>query len=334
MKRSLPPHVYAKPGGGVYFQRRGHKTARIMAEPFSPEFAAEYARLLAGEKPVYAGAKTFAALVRDYVASDRYRRLKIRTVQDYDKVLTWVKEKLGTLPVDRMQRKDVIRAQAANAGAQRFANYIVQVLRILFEHAIDLGWRIDNPAKGVRMLKSQAAPREAWPLDKIEAFRATAGTRPRLIFELCLGTGQRIGDVLKMSWADLDGDGINVRQGKTGARLWVPLTPSLRAVLDATPRIGLTICAWGQHGKATSYRGAADMVMDVRRKIGAESYDLHGLRYSTTAELSALGCSDELIMAVTGHKTAAMVARYAGPARQKARAIDAQGRREQNKPKT
>jgi hypothetical protein len=46
------------------------------------------------------------------------------------------------------------------------------------------------------------------------------------------------------------------------------------------------------------------------------------------AELAALGCSDELIMAVTGHRTSAMVALYAGPARQKARAREAQARRE------
>jgi len=107
----------------------------------------------------------------------------------------------------------------------------------------------------------------------------------------------------------------------------VPLTASLQSVLDETPRIGLTICAYGPAGKATAYRGAADLVMAVRKKIGAEAYDLHGLRYTTAAELAALGCSDELIMAVTGHKTSAMVARYAGPARQKSRAEEAMGKR-------
>lgn len=152
-----------------------------------------------------------------------------------------------------------------------------------------------------------------------------------LIFELCIGTGQQIGDVLRMCWEDIEGEGINVRQGKTGAFLWVPFTPHLAAVLAATDRVGDTICAWGKKGKPTAYRGAADLVMAVRRAIGAEKHDLHGLRYTTAAELAALGCSDALIMAVTGHKTQAMVAKYAGPVRQKTRAIEAQGRREQTK---
>lgn len=325
MKRHLPAHVYDKKGV-LYFQRRGQKTTRMQHKPGTKEFALEYAALLNGAQPVSPTGKTFSALIASYIRSQRYRKLAPRTGRDYDKVLVWAKAKLGPLPVANMQRKDVIRARDANAETVRFANYIVQVLRILMEHAIDMGWRQDNPAKGVSLLKADTAPREAWPSDKIAAFRSAADGRALLIFELCLGTGQRIGDVLKMRWSDIDGDGIKVTQGKTGAVLWVPFTPQLREVLASTQKLGVTICAWGR-GKPTSYRGAADMVMTVRRQIGAEAYDLHGLRYSAAAELAALGCSDELIMAVTGHATSAMVKKYAGPARQVARAKEAQGKR-------
>lgn len=327
MKRALPAHVYDKKGA-LYFQRRGYPTVRIVSPAGSPEFHAEYARLLAGDRPIYAGPRTFKALVADYRQSKRWRDLAPRTQADYDKVLTWVNDKLGPLPVAGMQRKDVIRAQTVNAQTMRFANYIVQVLRVLFEHAIDIGWRDSgaNPAKGVKLLVSSGPGREPWPQDKIEAFRATAGPRPRLVFEMCLGTGQRIGDVLKMRWSDVEGGGINVRQGKTGAKLWVPFTPSLAAVLAETPRIGMTICAWGR-GKPTSYRGAADLIWSVRVKIGAEAWDIHSLRYNAASELGAAGCSDELIASVTGHRTTAMVVKYAGPARQKARATEAQGMR-------
>jgi integrase len=325
MKRHLPAHVYDKKGV-LYFQRRGQKTTRMQHQPGTKEFALEYAALMNGAQPVTQTGKTFSALIHSYIRSPRYRQLAPRTGRDYDKVLEWAKAKLGPLPVANMQRKDVIRARDANAETVRFANYIVQVLRILMEHAVDIGWRQDNPAKGVGLLASEGKQREAWPDDKIAAFRANADGRARLIFELCLGTGQRISDVLRMRWSDIEGDGIKVTQAKTGVALWVPFTPQLREVLASTQKVGVTICAWGR-GKPTSYRGAADMVMNVRRQIGAEAYDLHGLRYAAAAELAALGCTDELIMAVTGHSTAAMVKKYAGPARQKARAIEAQKRR-------
>lgn len=67
--------------------------------------------------------------------------------------------------------------------------------------------------------------------------------------------------------------------------------------------------------------------MAVRREIGAEAFYIHGLRYSAASELAGAGCSDELIAAVTGHATGAMVRKYAGAARQKVRAIEAQSRR-------
>lgn len=323
MKRHLPAHVYDKKGV-LYFQRRGYRTTRIKAAQGTKEFALEYAALLNGAVlPPVADARTFNALVREYVSSPKYRRLAPRTARDYDKVLAWVKDKLGPLPVANIQRKDIIRAQTANARTVRFANYIVQVVRVLLEHSIDLGWRTDNPGKGVELIKSENPEREAWPPAMIEAYRAAATGRALLIFELCLGTGQRIGDVLRMRWSDIDGDGILVRQGKTGAALWVPIGPHLLAVLEATPRIGDTICAHGQ-GKELTYFPAAKAVRQVREQIGAMAYDIHGLRYAAAAELAAAGCSDELIASITGHKTTAMIAKYAGPARQKARAKEAQ----------
>lgn len=65
----------------------------------------------------------------------------------------------------------------------------------------------------------------------------------------------------------------------------------------------------------------------MTEQTGALDYDFHGLRYATTAELAAAGCSDEVIAAITGHETTAMIAKYAGPSRQKARAKRAQSMR-------
>lgn len=328
MKRELPKFCYAKPKG-VYFQRRGWQTVRFNAAPGTADFAREYALILQGTPPLNAGTRTFLNLIRAYQHSAKWKKLAPRTQSDYQTVLTYIEAKLGTLPPERMQRKDVIRARDSNAASVRFANYVVQVLRILFEFSIDLGWREDNPAKGVSAIASAGKGRVPWPAPMIEAYRAAAplGTRQRLIFEMLLGTGQRIGDVLKARWDDIAEGGIHVRQGKTGARLWLPLTRDLRAALDATKKTGLTICA-GPTGIPAIYRVAADLLLAVRKKIGAETYDAHALRYTAAAELAALGCTDEVIMSVTGHKTSAMVAKYAGPARQKARATEAMKRRD------
>ena len=322
MKRQLPAYVYRKGRAGHLYYCRFGSTTRIHAAPGTPEFAAAYAGLLAGRATPPTG-KTFAVLIASYKASPRFAKLKPRTRADYDKVLTFIADRLGDLDCTRLQRRHVISYRDENAGAVRFANYLVQVLRIILEHAVDLGLRTDNPARGVALLKSDRAPRQPWPPALIEAFRVAAPAPARLIFELALGTGQRIGDVLRMRWNDIEAGGVNVRQGKTGAALWIPLTPALRATLDATPKRGLTI-ACNPDGRPMAYRTAQAHVMEVRAKIGAKAFDLHSLRYTAASELAAAGCSDELIMAVTGHSSARMVALYAGASRQKSRATLAQ----------
>jgi integrase len=331
MKRALPAYVYSYkttlksgPVDYIYFVKSGQRQ-RIKSEPGTPEFAAEYARLLRG-MPARVQEFQFKKLIRSYQQSERFLRLAPRTKQDYIKVLNFLEEKIGHLEPAQMQRRHVIALQDANREKLRFANYCVQLLSVLFEHAIDQGVRKDNPAKGVRLIKSTSQPRQPWPIDLVNAYREVATGRASLIFELCVGTGQRIGNVLKMQWGQCDRNGISLRQGKTGRELYIPLTSRLRLVLDQTPRKGLSIVS-GPDGRPLSYRAAADSVMKMRKQIGAEGYDIHSLRYTTAAELAALGLSDEVIMSITGHATVAMVARYAGPARQRQRAIEAQERR-------
>ena len=328
MKRSLPSYCYRKGKRGyVYFIRRGCKPVRIHAQPGTEEFAAEYALAMRGRAQTVPKGRTFTDLIRHYKSGPKYAKLAPRTKQDYDKVLAFIADRIGDIDPAKVQRRHVIAWQAENAKALRFANYLVQIVRILMERAIDLGWRADNPAKGVAMLRGDKPAPKAWPADLVDAYRATATGQALLIFELCLGTGQRIGDVLRMRWDHIEAGGVNVRQGKTGTALWVPLTRNLSAALDATPKAGLTILTNAQ-GKPLPYKTAQGLVMKVRKSIGAEAYSLHGLRHTAASELAALGCTDEQIAALTGHTNARMVAHYTSATRQRSRAESLRDKRD------
>jgi integrase len=328
-RRDLPAHI-TRLQGVLYFRRRGWRTRRLVTQfpegaPIPEALYAERLAILNTKEALPVGTG-WPALVDSYKRSSRYTKLKPRTRADYDKVLAFLADRLGPLDPALMQRKDVHRLHEANRDTMRFANYCVQVLRVLFDHAMNIGLRADNPAKGLALFKSERPARRPWPPALVAAFREAADPRARLIFELCLGTGQRIGDVLKMRWNLIHDGGIDIVQGKTDTQLWVPFTRSLAAVLADMPRRGLTIIA-DDDGRPLTYFQAAWAVLQVRKRIGAEAYDIHSLRYTAAAELVEVGCSDELVAAVTGHKTASMVAKYAGPARQRTRAKDAQGRR-------
>ncbi|MGR3452956.1 site-specific integrase [Pseudooceanicola sp.] len=272
-----------------------------------------------------------ATVIRHYIASRRYRDLAPRTRDDYDKHIAYAKEKLGHLQPRNIERQHVIRwldAWAAQETPHR-ANYRLRVLSILMEHAKDMGLLTkaeENPCKGVRQIKYARKEREPWPQTKVAAFRKAFahGTRERTIFELCLGSGQRIGDVLRMRWSDIEDGGIRLKQGKTGKPLWVPLTPHLAAALEQAPRRHLTILS--DADGPLSYRQAAWCMGEARKKIKAEAWDIHALRYTAAVELLLSGCNDDLIAAVTG-QSPAMVRHYTRHVRQRARAVEAQKKR-------
>ena len=173
--------------------------------------------------------------------------------------------------------------------------------------------------------------RQPWPADMVGNARALAKGDDALLLELLIGTGQRIGDVLSLRWGQVRAEGIAFRQSKTGRDLLIPYTDRLRAALAATPRRGLYVLL-SKRGGPLSYRAAADRMGKLRAAVGAgPEHDIHALRYTAAHELATLGCTDEEIEAITGHRSRAMVARYAGSARQIARAIEAQKRRDRTR---
>lgn len=328
MKRERPAYVYVK-NGLLYYCRRGMKPIRIHSALGTPEFAAEYAKLLKGTAPE--PSRSVKKLVASYYQSARWAKHAANTCKSYARHFTYFVETFGNVDPAKLRRVHVVRMRDALSDKPTDANRKVGALSSLMEHAIDIGWIAANPAHGTQALPPSKPPRQPWPPKMIEAYRAEADGLALLIFEMCLGTGQRIGDVLRMTWADLSAEGVRVKQGKTGARLTIPLTARLEAALAATPRVGLTIVAQ-PNGRPVSYSYAAKLVLDVRVKIGAEAWDIHSLRHAAAAEIAALpGMTMEHVKAITGHASDNVARIYVKDAAQKARAKEAQEARGTNK---
>jgi integrase len=324
VRRVTLPYLWRHPKGALYFRRDGRYVP--LPEPTDPEFHAAYDAAKRGPRVV--GKRTVDALVASYRRTSSFAAKADRTRQDYDKVLAYLVEKIGGRDVSVITRPAILEAMERNRHRARFANYIAQIASIICEHAVDLGWLRQNPVKGVKLLKLGDG-HKVWPAKAIDAYRAAATGNALLIFELCLGTGQRIGDVLRMRWSDIEDGAIKVKQGKTGNELWIPLTPRLAVALDACPRRGLCIVA-GDDSRPLSYRRAAYSFDAARGPSGTDDYTIHGLRHSTASELAEAGCTDAQIAAVTGHKSLRMVAKYRAGSDQRRLAKEAMGKRERN----
>lgn len=326
-------YLWRHPAGRIYVRLKG-RLYRIHAQEGTEDFDREYWEILTGKRMQ---AKTsWNALIEDYRTSDRWLGLKPRTRQDYDKVMLYLREKIGPRDVKSLTRSDVIAAQKANSHRTRFANYIPQMLVILCEHAIDLGWIANNPAKGVRALKTPQHRKKEhlpWPDWAVDKFRAEASDLPRLIFEIGVGSVQRPGDWVGFRWGDYDGDSLTLRQNKTDKPLVLPCTAELKSALDdAKAALGVIPIAGKPilsklDGNPMGYRYMSQVMLRERRRLGLEAYDLHALRYRGVQELAWQGCTDDEIAAYSGHATKAMIEKYAGEARQVMRARQAREKR-------
>ena len=122
------------------------------------------------------------------------------------------------------------------------ANALLTMLRVLMKHAVDTGLRKDNPARDVPRVRSKSDGFHSWTEEEIEQFEARhpIGSRARLAFALLLFTGQRRSDVVKMGRQHIRDGMLRVEQAKTGAKLWIPVTPQLQQIIDASPVNQLT----------------------------------------------------------------------------------------------
>ncbi|MEY8117621.1 tyrosine recombinase XerC [Falsihalocynthiibacter sp. BN13B15] len=328
VKKTTKPHLHkiTRKGREYWYFRRSGKYIRLPDDPDSREFDTAYWEIRSGKTSITK--TTFDALVTSYYQTPRFKSLKPNTRTEYRRTLELIREKNGKRDFTKMRRRDVIAARDAYADTWRKANAMVEQLSILANHAIELEWIIANPASGVSKLKG--GEYHPWPEDKLEAFeryckRESLDTE-LLAFHLCTGTGQRIGDVVKMEWSHFDGEYMEVLQEKTNSRVWVFCPARLRAHLANAPRAGKHILAKNLT-TPISKRHVQKLVLEVREAIGAKEFVIHGWRYNAARELADAGCSDSEIQAVTGHKTLTMVQKYRAQANQKKLSKTAQERR-------
>lgn len=132
-----------------------------------------------------------------------------------------------------------------------------------------------------------------------------------VMIDLCMLTGQRIGDVLRMRWQDVTDAGVLVDQGKTGAKLLIQWSPPLRAAVDACAvgrdRIGHLLVQ--STGNPYRYSGVRSAWVRALARAGIEDLHIHDLRGRAGADAADESgiYSAQLLL---GHKSVRMTERY------------------------
>ena len=158
--------------------------------------------------------------------------------------------------------------------------------------------------------------------EKCKAIEALPNERLHLAYHLLRYTGQRRSDIVQMTWANFEGNAIQLVQEKIGTYVWVPTHPILRAVLERTERSGLYILM-SERGAPFRACSVTNMVCNTCADLGYPGYSPHGLRHLAGAELAEAGASMNEIMSILGHLTESEAANYVQQAQRKVMARSA-----------
>ena len=139
-----------------------------------------------------------------------------------------------------------------------------------------------------------------WLPEHVNAFCNVASDELKLALVLAIYTGQRQGDLIRMTWGQYDGDWINHRQSKGKKRVAVPVHRNLKKVLDNVSRRSTLILTTptGLPWKSDWFR---NRWREASVAAGIKDLHFHDLRGTAVTMLAEAGCSNAEIAAITGH---------------------------------
>jgi integrase len=301
-----------------YFRRPGFKRVALPGLPGSSEFMNAYAEALAaGEPAPPVGLRqirpgTINALAVSYFNSRDFRKLAPTTQVSYRGFIDRLCEVDGDKPVAGLQRKHIVVMMDRRTQPVA-ANALLKMLRVLMKHAVDTGFRQDNPARDISAIRIKSEGYHSWTEEEIAQFEAThpIGSPERLAFALLLHTGQRRGDVIRMGPQHIRDGFLHVKQSKTGAEVGIPVTlmPQLQEIIAASPVKHMTFIV-SELGKPYTATGFSNWFRKACNKAGLPHCIAHGLRKAAARRFAEAGCTAHEIMAITGHASLKEVERY------------------------
>jgi integrase len=276
---------------------------RLEGEPGTAEFIAAY-NAAAATKVVPAKG-TLQSVLQAYQEADDFLRLAPRSRSDYVNKIKLIEREFGDFPLSGLtdtRSRGIFKAwrERLAISSRRQADYAWVVLAKVFSFGLDRGLVAANPCtRGGRLYRGSRAE-NIWSDADEAAFLERAPSHLHLPLLLALWTGQRQGDLLRLTWSAYDGHRIRLQQSKGGQRVVIPVGAPLKAALDAAPKRSPIILTtldgkpWTADGFRASWGEACK-----RAKIAGVTF--HDLRGTAVTRLAIAGCTEAEIATITGH---------------------------------
>jgi integrase len=276
---------------------------RLSGEFGSPEFIASYHDAVSARKAPLPG--SIHLLLRAYQDSTNFTDLRDRTRSDYIKQIKLIESEFGDMELVALSESETRGEFKAwrdklATRSRRQADYAWTVLARVLSWSKDRGLIGVNPCeRGGRLYHGNRAE-HVWTDADEAAFLASAPAHLHLPLLLALWTGQRQGDLLRLTWTAYDGQTIRLKQSKTGRRVGIPVGAPLKAALDAAPRLSPVILL-NSDGKPWTADGFRVSFGKAQRKAGIAGVTFNDLRGTAVTRLAEAGAEVPEIATITGH---------------------------------
>ena len=278
---------------------------RLPGKPGEPEFIAAFNEAI--KKKVDMPKGTIQAVLNAYQDSPKFLDLAERTRRDYAKHIRKIELEFGDFPVsalpDKRTRAEFLAWRDRMAmTSRRQADYVFSTFAAILAWAADRGITECSPCERVGRTYRGSRADSVWTVADEEALMAKAPERIKLAYLLAVWTGQRQGDLLRLTWNAYDGTHIRLKQSKTGRRVVIPVSGVLKAELDRTAenKVAVTILTttkgtpWTSMGFSATWR----KTLAAAKITGLTFHDLRG---TAVTRLALAGCSEAEIATFTGH---------------------------------
>ena len=268
---------------------------------------------------------TFNQLAERYINSILPQK---KTKNDQILQLRWWKKQLGEMlladitPSKISEYKEKLLSEKSVYGKLRSASTANRYLSIL-SHVFTIaskewGWIRENPLSFVSKLKEPNG-RIRYLTDEereqlLDACKNSKNQYLHTIVVTALSTGMRLGEILNLSWSNVDFkyERIILEETKNGERRQVPIKGKALSLLKGLQNNRL-MCSKLLFPSKYSFSKPSDIKSAWKyalKRSRIKDFRFHDLRHSCASYLAMNGCSIVEIAGVLGHKTLQMAKRY------------------------
>jgi integrase len=326
--------------GTITTERARDIAARELGKIASGEDPAEAKRLAKAAEAKRLAIPTMAQLCDRYLAE--YAEIHKRPISirdDAAMLAKIIRPALGAKRVPDVEQDDIAALHRGMKETPYRANRVLALLSKMFSLA-SVSWKLrsDNPVKGVKRYSEERRYRYLSGVELARLGEALAVHPNRITsnaIRLLLLTGARRGEVLSMTWSQVDQEpGIWVKPSahtKQKREHRIPLSPGARAVIDDMRRHRKADDEFVFPGRAKGEKPVVELKKTwaaLTKTAAITGARVHDLRHTFASLLVTGGASLPLIGSLLGHTSIATTERYAhlaiDPLREAADRVDAQ----------